>query len=955
MSVSRRSESRSGRRRALTAWAIAAGLLSAPLTARAQNATIVGYLANFDAINDTEGEKQGFEIELEGVQAADITRVFGQSGASCYIRYCIGSVTEVPAGIDPVTHLPRAAHVSIKWTANYDAGTQQFTTPIHAPGGGTSGTPSRVGAANAPLVNGEQCWSYGLGGAYPASGCEHFGVSTAAGTNPTRTVYRWLVGDPATGVIAPVVVNTAPAGAPPAPAYAAPVAIPHPVANVVVVRGAQQIEAAIQGPEPPPAPLVPIPANPARLPYRYGPPMWVRVFKTELDRRADLDELVGGPNPNGVIKDAKVVAPESEYRLMQFDVTNPTSGSSRLKNNGSPNGKHAVVRRYEFYKYVGKVVDPGTVTSNKKAPGDLANVRRSDDGQEQSACVRATPGDLTTECVTAPPDEIGDYIGAQMAAQNLAGAALADQEITGFTLPATVTIGDAPFTLNATGGGSLIPVSYAASGACSNTAGSARITIDTPGTCIVTASQGGNAAFAPAAPVTEWVTVLRTQTITNLTVPASARVGDQFTATALGGGSLNPVTFAASGGCSNLAGGALVAINATALCTVTASQAGNAFYADATDVSATVVTAKATPVVTAVGGSCTYSGGPCPGSGSAIGGLGDSLAITLAYSGTGGTAYGPSAVAPTEAGTYIVTVSTDGDDANEPGTSSAPITIDKAASATAVTCTPTVTFTGSPLTACTASASGIGLPATDITASLSYASNTNAGAASATAIYPGDRNHTGSSGSGGFTIAQASSTVTVSCPVSVPFSGSPLTPCTAAATGAGALDVALTLTYAANTNAGTATASATFAGDANHTGNTGSASFVIVAPPPPPATISIAPIPDQTNREGDEVELQVVVVRGGAATLSAISDMAKARRGDDDDEVRGGSFSAPALAGLGLKIDKDGEISGKIQSTSAAAPYVVPVTVSFMQDGVTVYQRFVWHITPAAKGKGGKR
>ena len=69
-------------RLALVAGIAAAGLLGAPIRARAQTApTIVGSLANFDVVNETEGEKEGFEIQLEGLEPNDITRVFGQSGS----------------------------------------------------------------------------------------------------------------------------------------------------------------------------------------------------------------------------------------------------------------------------------------------------------------------------------------------------------------------------------------------------------------------------------------------------------------------------------------------------------------------------------------------------------------------------------------------------------------------------------------------------------------------------------------------------------------------------------------------------------------------------------------------------------------------------------------------------------------------------------------------------------
>lgn len=77
------------------------------------------------------------------------------------------------------------------------------------------------------------------------------------------------------------------------------------------------------------------------------------------------------------------------------------------------------------------------------------------------------------------------------------------------------------------------------------------------------------------------------------------------------------------------------------------------------------------------------------------------------------------------------------------------------------------------------------------------------------------------------TITQASSTTTVNCPATASFTGQPLTPCTAAATGAGGLNAPLTVNYTNNTLVGTATATAAYAGDANHTGSNGSATFTI--------------------------------------------------------------------------------------------------------------------------------
>jgi hypothetical protein len=110
---------------------------------------------------------------------------------------------------------------------------------------------------------------------------------------------------------------------------------------------------------------------------------------------------------------------------------------------------------------------------------------------------------------------------------------------------------------------------------------------------------------------------------------------------------------------------------------------------------------------------------------------------------------------------------------------------------------------------------------------VSYANNTNAGTASASATYSGDANHNGSDDTKNFTVAKASSVTAVVCPASVAYTGTAQTPCTASATGAGALNQTLTVSYANNTNAGTATASATYSGDANHNGSDNTKNFAV--------------------------------------------------------------------------------------------------------------------------------
>ncbi|HEY8870310.1 MAG TPA: PxKF domain-containing protein [Candidatus Limnocylindrales bacterium] len=78
--------------------------------------------------------------------------------------------------------------------------------------------------------------------------------------------------------------------------------------------------------------------------------------------------------------------------------------------------------------------------------------------------------------------------------------------------------------------------------------------------------------------------------------------------------------------------------------------------------------------------------------------------------------------------------------------------------------------------------------------------------------------------------ATSPSTTTVSCPVSVPYTGSAQSPCTDTVTGAGGLNTTAPIVYSGdctNVTVAGCTATATYAGDTNHAGNSGSSSFLL--------------------------------------------------------------------------------------------------------------------------------
>jgi hypothetical protein len=966
------------RRMAVVGMALCLTLFAAPLIVSAQSPTITGLLNNFDVPNnvkDAQGnprETEGFEIQLEGIQPVDIIFAFGEAAsfnaldpsaappAPCYIRYCRPTVI---AYSDPL-HPPFGSYV--RWTvAGWDSVAHKFTSNFNIPGTvlTSAGTPP---IAVGTFFAGHECWSLGLSAKYPQAGCEHLGVTLTK--VPVAATYRWIVGDSSTGVLTYADGTQLPtASSVPPLASVNSLTILAPAAQIV----AGQVQAVLQAQAPAPPP-------PAALAHRYGLAQWVKVYKKEISRQADLDELVGGhPNENvpgilGDTRDVNAVA-ETEWKLLQLDTCNTDKGGSQLVNHGG--SSHGVVRRYEFYKYAGPAVAPG---GNTGCGGHGATALSSDD-QEASQCPRDP---VTLECLAPGDGEIGDFLGAQNAAQNLdLNDGSTPQTITFAALP-DHTFGDTPLTLDATGGDSGNPVTFGSVGNCS--VASQTLTLNGIGGCVVTAYQAGNATFAPATDVMRSFIINngapQTQTISFDPLAGAFKYGDapfQVSATSSSG---LTVSFAGNGACTVL--GTTVTIIGAGQCNVTASQAGDANHGPAasdlqsTNIAKATLTVAAAPVTKAYGAldpSLTFSaigfvlgdteavltGALTRAAGDSVGKYpisqgtlaatnytitftSSTLDITpasatvtagngtkvfgapdgpITASGSGFLAADGITVSATRAagenvGSYVTTATAAGALANYNVTFVPGSFIITRMTATVTAGNGAKVF-GAPDGPITASASGF-LASDGITVSATRAAGENVGSYVTTATAAGAAltNYNVTSVPGSFIITPAASKVTVSCPASVTFTGSALTPCTATVATAGGLSGALTVSYTNNTAVGTATASATYAGDANHTGSTGTSSFSITAPP---VAITIVNPGPQVNEEGDYVELRIKLV--GAAPASGV-------------------FAATGLPN-GLYIAQPGIIRGRVKKNTEG---VYQVTVTFTQGGVTASQTFRWRI-----------
>jgi len=165
------------------------------------------------------------------------------------------------------------------------------------------------------------------------------------------------------------------------------------------------------------------------------------------------------------------------------------------------------------------------------------------------------------------------------------------------------------FTVDVSGGSGSGTVTFDASGACSNTANGALITITSgTGTCLIAATKAGDASFNPktSAEVSVAAMPAAQDPLAVTGAPASAAYGASFTVDTTGGSGIGAVTFSASGACSNTADGAFITMTSGAgTCSITATKAGDPNYLSA-DASVTPAASQAPLTVTADNASIVY-------------------------------------------------------------------------------------------------------------------------------------------------------------------------------------------------------------------------------------------------------------------------------------------------------------------------------------------------------------
>ncbi len=489
----------------------------------------------------------------------------------------------------------------------------------------------------------------------------------------------------------------------------------------------------------------------------------------------------------------------------------------------------------------------------------------------------------------------------------------ASQSIT-FTAPASVTFGVAPIALSATATSGL-PVSFTAipSGVCSVSGSS--LAIAGAGSCVVTATQAGNAGYSAAASVSQTVTVNKAAQNITFTAPTSVTLGSSPIALSATASSGLPVSFTAtpSGVCS--VAGSSLAFAGVGSCLVTATQAGNANYSAAAPIAQTVVVSnnnKTSQTITfAALAPVTFGAPPFTLSASASSGL------PVTFSATPSTVCSLSglSLAIAGAGSCVVTASQAGNATYAAAPSvSQTLVVSKASQTISFAALAPVTYGASPFTiSATASSSlPVSLVASPSTVcSLAGSSLTIAGAGtcSVTASQAGNANYAAASSvSQTFTVNKAAQTIAFSQPTSpVTFTTGLTVPL--AATSSAGLPVLFTLDPASSGAGSVSGASLSV---------TAAGSLVIDANQPGNANVAAAPQVQRT--------LVVNAATGSGLSVSPASLSYAALAGGTSQALA--SFRVTSASATAFTVATSGLTWLSASPSSAASPATVDVTAS---------------------------
>jgi uncharacterized repeat protein (TIGR02543 family) len=364
--------------------------------------------------------------------------------------------------------------------------------------------------------------------------------------------------------------------------------------------------------------------------------------------------------------------------------------------------------------------------------------------------------------------------------------------------------GAVTFAIAATG-------STASGCALSNATATATVSATSSGTCLIQATKAEDASFLSITSAAATFTFNKATSTTVITCSNQTYTGSALTpctARVTGDGGLDTTTVTFTYSNNTNAG--------TATANATYAESDNHLASSATQVSFTIAKATTTTTISCSNG--TYTGSEltlCTATVTGAGGLNTTATVTYTNNTNAGTATANASYA---------------ESTNHLGSSATPVTFTIAKSAQSGLTNPTLSVTSKAfpytqvLTATadggsTSGAVGITGVTNGSATGCAWDGTTLTATASGTCVVTitkaGDANYNAVTTTATFTFNKAASTTVITCSNQT-YTGSALTPCTAAVTGPGGLNTTATVTYTNNTNAGTATANATYAESANH-------------------------------------------------------------------------------------------------------------------------------------------
>lgn len=312
--------------------------------APAHAVSVIGNLANFDAVNNTGHSAYGFEIELEDNSLWDNSASASQHGSGNDVYSVFGLDRNFGGNLG--TRVTRFSQVTV---ANYDdnLGRHAGVRITYGLGAGALAAGDEITLAAGPNgfnTPGESCWP-GANPNWAANPCDHFGVSTTG--NPGATRYSWIV--------------QADAGAPMVPQLAAIPAVVYQPQPAVVVQPPAGGGAAVVV-QPVQARIEAVEVEPARNLRDWGTAVWVKTFTTVTKQRdIDLGNLLIGRNGDADLN-ANVERVEIAWNLLQTPPKSPDEAgkidgvdADEAQENLQDLDDHSksFIRRDEFYEDVG--------------------------------------------------------------------------------------------------------------------------------------------------------------------------------------------------------------------------------------------------------------------------------------------------------------------------------------------------------------------------------------------------------------------------------------------------------------------------------------------------------------------------------------------------------------------------------------------------------------------------